>query len=323
MTDFNQIKKKRIFITGGAGFIGTALTQSLLDYNEIVVYDNLHRDAISKSGLLSSKNVKLIHGDILDYDNLVKSMVGSHIVVHLAAIAGVDAVMEDMARTLEVNIIGTYNVLEASKTLSNLERLVNFSTSEVFGTYAYKVDELHQTSQGSVGEARWTYAVSKLAGEHISYAYYRKYGIPIVSIRPFNIYGPNQVGSGAIKAFVLRAIKNENLIIHGDGSQIRAWCYIDDLINGVLLSIISPKAVGQFFNIGNPRSTITIYNLALEIIRLSGASSNIEFVPLPYTDIEIRIPNIDKARFILGYEPKIELQEGILRTLKWYKENSL
>ncbi|HGE71837.1 TPA: NAD-dependent epimerase/dehydratase family protein, partial [Candidatus Poribacteria bacterium] len=136
MTDFNQIKKKRIFITGGAGFIGTALTQSLLDYNEIVVYDNLHRDAISKSGLLSSKNVKLIHGDILDYDNLVKSMVGSHIVVHLAAIAGVDAVMEDMARTLKGNIIGIFKVLEELRQYPTWGEWVIFSTRKVLGTFA-------------------------------------------------------------------------------------------------------------------------------------------------------------------------------------------
>lgn len=316
-----QLENKRIFITGGAGFIGTALTRRLLDNNEIIIYDNLHRNAIFKSGLLSNKNVRLIQGDILDYNKLRESMDGSQIIIHLAAIAGVDTVLEDMVRTLKVNIIGTYNILEAAKSLTNLERLVEFSTSEVFGTYAYKVDELHQASPGSVGEARWTYAVSKLAGEHLSYAYHYKHEIPAVSIRPFNIYGPGQVGGGAIKAFVLKAVKNENLIIHGDGSQIRAWCYIDDLVDGVLLTLTKPEAIGQSFNIGNPRSTITIYNLALEIIRISGASSQYEFTPLNYTDIEIRIPNIDKARSILEYEPKIELQEGIVRTLDWYRKN--
>lgn len=318
-----QIKNKRIFITGGAGFIGTALARRLKDDNEIIIYDNLHRDAISGSGLLSYKNIKFIRGDILDIDNLRKAMAGSQFVIHLAAIAGVDTVIEDIVRTLRVNVIGTYNVLESAKTLPNLERLVDFSTSEIFGTYAYNVNESHGTSQGAVGEARWTYAVSKLVGEHFSYAYHREFGIPTVSVRPFNIYGPGQVGGGAIKAFVLKAIKNENLIVHGDGSQIRAWCYIDDLIDGVLLTLTKPEAVSQSFNIGNPRSTITIYNLALEVIRLSGAFSKIEFMPINYTDIEIRVPNIDKARKLLGYEPKIELQEGILRTIKWYKENTL
>lgn len=311
-----RICNKRIFITGGAGFIGTALVSRLIDDNEIIIYDNLHRDAISHTDLLKHKNLTFVHGDVLDFDKLKNAMKDSQIVIHLAAIAGVDVVMKNSVKTLTVNVIGTYNVLEAAKTLPNLERFVDFSTSEVYGAHVYKADELHQTSQGAVGEARWTYAVSKLVGEHFSHAYCYEYGIPAVAIRPFNIYGPGQVGGGAIKAFVLKAIKNENLIVHGDGSQIRAWCYIDDLVDGTLLTLVKPEAIGQSFNLGNPRSTITIYNLACEVIRLSGATSQIEFAPLGYVDIEIRVPNIDKARNILGYEPKVELQEGILRTLK-------
>jgi len=316
-----EIANKRIFITGGAGFIGTALVRRLVDDNEIVIYDSLHRDAISSSGLLQHKNVELVRGDVLDFDKLKRAISGSQIVIHLAAVAGVDSVIQDMVGTMRVNVIGTYNVLEAAKTLSGLERFVDFSTSEVFGAHAYKVDELHETSQGAVGEARWTYAVSKLVGEHFSHAYCYEFGLPSVAIRPFNIYGPGQVGGGAVKAFVLKAIKNENLVVHGDGSQIRAWCYIDDMVDGVLLTLSKPEAVGNSFNIGNPRSTITIYNLALEVIRLCGASSQIELRPVEYADIEIRVPNIDKARTLLGYEPKIELQEGILRTLEWYREN--
>jgi len=316
-----KISNKRIFITGGAGFIGTALIKRLINDNEIIIYDNLHRDSISSTGLLKNKNVRFIQGDVLDFEHIKESMIGSNMVIHLAAIAGVDEVLKGAVRTLKVNVIGTFNVLEASQQLKGLERLVDFSTSEVFGSHAYKVDELHETSQGAVGEARWTYAVSKLVGEHFGHAYYYEFNLPNVSIRPFNIYGPGQVGGGAIKAFVLKAIKNENLIIHGDGSQIRAWCYIDDLIDGLLLTLTKPEAIGNSFNIGNPRSTITIYNLAVEIIRLSGASSKIEFKPIHYSDIEIRVPNIDKARKILGYEPKVELQEGILQTLKWYREN--
>jgi nucleoside-diphosphate-sugar epimerase len=318
-----SIKNKRIFLTGGAGFIGVALARLLADENEIIIYDNLHRNGLTRSGLLDHKNVRLVTGNILDLESLKTAMTDCQIVIHLAAIAGVDTVLEDVSRTLTVNVIGTHNVLEAARSLHALERFVDFSTSEVFGTHAYNVDELHQTSQGSIGEARWSYAVSKLVGEHFCHAYFKKHGMPTVSIRPFNVYGPGQVGDGAVRSFVLNAIKNENLVIYGDGSQIRAWCYIDDMVNGVLLAMTKPEAIGQSFNIGNPRSTITIYNLALTIANMNGSSSRIVFKPINYTDIEIRVPNIEKARKLLGFEPKVELEDGVLRTINWYKEHLL
>src|SRR5438309_1134188 len=141
---------------------------------------------------------------------------------------------------MRVNLIGTYNVLEAAHaTQSTLERLVDFSTSEVFGTRAYRVEETHVTSGGSVGEARWTYAVSKLAGEYMAHSYFDEFGLPATTVRPFNIYGPGQVGVGAIHTFTVRALAGDELVIHGDGSQIRAWCYIDDMVEAVLLVLES------------------------------------------------------------------------------------
>jgi len=126
-----EIADRRIFITGGAGFIGTVLIRCLVDDNKIVVCDSLHRDAISNSGLLQHKNVEFVRGDVLDFGKLKRAISGSQIVIHLAAVAGVDSVMQDMVGTLRVNVIGTYNVLEAAKTLPDLERFVDFSTGEV------------------------------------------------------------------------------------------------------------------------------------------------------------------------------------------------
>ena len=123
------------------------------------------------------------------------------------------------------------------------------------------------TTLGAVGEARWTYAVAKLATEHLAMTYHRQYGFPAVGIRPFNIYGPRQVGEGAVHHFIVRALKGEPLTVHNDGSQIRAWCYIDDIVDAVERVLVDDRAVGHSFNIGNPRSTVTIYNLAREIIR--------------------------------------------------------
>jgi nucleoside-diphosphate-sugar epimerase len=128
------------------------------------------------------------------------------------------------------------------------------------------------------------------------------------------------VGEGAVHHFILRALRGEALTIHNDGSQIRSWCYIDDILDGIILAMIEPKAIGQSFNIGNPRSTVTIHQLAREIVRLSGSNSSIEFVPWDFPDVEIRIPSIDKGRDLLGFEPRVDLEEGLLKTIDWYRK---
>lgn len=311
---------KRILITGGAGFIGTNIAKRLIKDNQILLYDNLWRNSLKNSQIQDEKNIKIVQGDILDFQKL-KSIVDEFkpdIVIHLAAIAGVDTVMKHPVKTMQINIIGTYNILEAIKDYK-IERFLNFSTSEIFGSYAYKVGDDAQSSLATVGEARWTYSVSKLAGEHLAYAYHKEYDIPIVNIRPFNVYGPGQVGEGAIHRFVVRALKNEPLEIHGDGDQIRSWCYIDDFVDGVLLCLTKDEAIGQAFNIGNPRGTITINMLARLIKELSQSKSEIIYTPKTYVDVELRIPSIEKAKKILGYEPKIDLEEGLKRTIDWYR----
>ncbi len=312
---------KRILITGGAGFIGTTLAHRLVDDNEVVAVDNLHRDVLSGTELGAHENFRFVVADILDAEAMRELARGCSHVVHAAAIAGVDTVLESPVRTMRVNVIGTYNVLEAAlATRDTLERLIEFSTSEVFDQQAFNVHEGHVTTIGSVGEARWTYAVSKLAGEHMAHAYHDELGLPTVSVRPFNVYGPGQVGGGAIRAFIEAALAGQDLTIHGDGSQIRAWTYVDDMVRGLLLCLEHPGAVGESFNIGNARSAVTIFDLAGRIKRLSGCSGEIVFQPLHYTDVELRIPNVTKARELLGFEAEIELEEGLARTIAWYRE---
>ena len=311
---------KRILLTGGAGFIGSTLARRLVEDNEVVALDNLHRDAMSGSELAEHPNLTFVQADVLDAEAVREAAAGATHIVHLAAIAGVDTVRESPVRTMRVNVIGTYNVLEAAlATRGTVERLVEISTSEIFGTHAYNVAEGHVSTIGSVGETRWTYAVSKLAGEHMSHAYREEHGIPVVTIRPFNVFGPGQIGGGAIRAFIEAALAGRDLTIHGDGSQIRAWCYVDDMVEAVLLALEHPSAVGESFNIGNARSAVTIYDLATRIKRLTGCPGEIRFVPLHYTDVELRIPNIDKARSLLGFEAEVELDEGLSRTIAWYR----
>ena len=314
------LQGKRIFITGGAGFIATTLARRLLDDNQIVALDNLHRDALSATDLAEHPNFTFHEADVLDAEAVKELAAGATHIVHCAAIAGVDTVLARPVRTMRVNMIGTYNVLEAAvATLGTLARFVDFSTSEVFGTHAYNVNEGHVTTIGSVGEARWTYAVSKLAGEHMTHAYHDELGLPTVTVRPFNVFGPGQIGGGAIRAFIEAALAGEDLIVRGDGSQIRAWCYVDDMVHAVLLSLERPEAVGQSFNIGNPRSAVTIFDLAQRIKRIAGGEGAIRFEPLNYVDVELRIPNVGKAREQLGFEAQVELDDGLERTIAWYK----
>jgi UDP-glucose 4-epimerase len=314
------LQGKRIFITGGAGFIGTTLARRLVETNEIVALDNLHRDALSETELAEHPNFEFHQADVLDADVVTELARGATHIVHCAAIAGVDTVIQSPVRTMRVNLIGTYNVLEAAvETAATLERLVDFSTSEVFGTHAYNVSEGQVSTIGSVGEARWTYAVSKLAGEHMAHAYHDELRIPSVTVRPFNVYGPGQIGGGAIRAFIEAALAGSDLVVRGDGSQIRAWCYVDDMVQAVLCCLEHPRAVGQSFNIGNPRSAVTIFDLAQRVKRLTGCPGEIVFAPLDYVDVELRIPNVTKAREEIGFEAEVELDEGLERTIAWYR----
>ncbi|UCC78333.1 MAG: NAD-dependent epimerase/dehydratase family protein [Candidatus Zixiibacteriota bacterium] len=313
-----MIKGKKIFLSGGAGFIGSALIARLIDHNEMVIYDTFARRSLNGRRFENHPNLVSCRGDILDFENVKKHIEGAHIVIHLAAIAGIDTVIKSPVNTMRVNMIGTSNMLEAASELPSLERFIDFSTSEVFGSYAYRSEEGDSTSLGAVGNARWTYAVSKLAGEHLSYSYYKEKNIPTTTIRPFNIYGPGQVGEGAVHHFITRALKGEDLVIRGNGDQIRSWCYIDDIVEAILAVPENDRTIGECFNIGNPRGTVTIYGLALAAIRVTYSKSKIVFVEKDVADVELRIPNIDKARSMLGFQPRVDLEEGLKLTADWY-----
>jgi len=309
-----------LLVTGGAGFIGTALARRLLDQNRIRVFDNLRRNSLAQAGLDGHPNLELVVGDVRDAAALRKATEGVDYVVHMASIAGVDTVLKNPVVTMEVSLEGTLNALRAAHAAGGIKRFIDFSTSEVFGTYAFRVREADVTSLGAVGEARWTYAVSKLATEHLAHNYYRQYQLPTCSIRPFNIYGPGQVGEGAVHAFVARALRNEPIQIHNDGDQIRSWCFIDDIVHGIELALTREEAIGESFNIGNPRSTVTIYHLARMIVELAKSRSPIEFVKWDFPDVQLRVPDVKKAEEKLGFRPEIELDVGLQRTIEWYRQ---
>lgn len=318
-----MIEGHRIFITGGGGFIGSHLCERLVDENEIVVFDNGHRNAIQHSSVAQHPRLKLVQGDVLQPDEVAAAMDGCDIIVHAAAIAGIDSVVAKRLRTMQVNLLGTVNVLEAALREGNskIRRAVVFSTSEVYGPYVYRGSETDMTTQGAVGDPRWSYAVSKIAAEHLAFSYFDAYGLPITTVRPFNVYGPRQIGESAMHKFCINALRNEDLKVTGDGNQIRAWCYVDDFVDGLLAVLQSEKSVGQVFNLGNPKQTATIFALAEIVTRISGSKSRILFTTSPMTDVEVRVPSIQKAKDMLSFEPKVGLEEGIQRSLKWYREN--
>jgi UDP-glucose 4-epimerase len=314
-----MIVGKTIFITGGAGFIANTLIEKLIEGNLIVVYDNFHRDTLTGSRFASHPNLKIVRGDVLDADALTRAMAGADLVVHAAAIAGIDTVIEDPVKTMRVNMLGTANALEAARINGISDRFVDFSTSEVFGSYAFRATEEQDTVTGSAGEARWTYAVSKLAGEHLAHAYASQYGMAVVTVRPFNVYGPGQTGEGAMQIFIKRALNNEPIQISGDGSQIRAWCFVDDFVDCLMRCIEDEKAIGHSFNIGNARAVISVLGLAQAVCRVLNSRSEIVFVPPLSADIAIRIPSVEKADQVLGFKAKVDLDEGIARTGEWFR----
>jgi nucleoside-diphosphate-sugar epimerase len=316
----SSLRNSTLLITGGAGFIGTALCRQLAAHNRIRVFDILRRNALAEAGLDKHPNIEVIVGDVRDAAALKAAAQGCEYFVHMASIAGVDTVVKNPVLTMEVSIEGTLNALRAAHAVGTIKRFIDFSTSEVFGTYAFRVREADVTSLGAVGEARWTYAVSKLATEHLAHNYFRQYGLPTCSIRPFNVYGPGQVGEGAVHAFTVRALKNEPLLIHNAGDQIRSWCYIDDIVDGILLCLTRDEAIGESFNIGNPRSTVTIYHLAKMILAAAQSSSELRFEKWDFADVELRVPDIKKAEERLGFSAQIDLDVGLARTIDWYRE---
>ena len=310
----------KILITGGAGFICSHLIEKIINKNKIIIYDNFKRNSIKFTKLVGHKNLTIIQGDVLDHRELEKAMKGIEIVIHAAAIAGIYSVGSNATHTMKVNLIGSYNALESS-VKNKVKRFIDFSTSEVYGPFVYKGKETDSTTLGPVGEKRWVYAVSKLATEHLAHTYYEQYGLEVITIRPFNVYGPRQIGEGAIQQMTLRALKNEPIIIYNEGTQIRSWCYVEDFISGLEKTISKAGIAGKVFNLGNPLGTVTNIELANKIKSIAGSSSQIKFKKHPGPEVEIRVPDITHAEKVLGYLPKISLDEGLKISIDWYRKH--
>lgn len=318
----DTIRNKKVLISGGAGFIGTALAERLAEYNEVTLVDNnLEQNSFKFSRVLNKGCVRLARIDVLNKDEVERVVQDAQIVIHAAAVLGVRQVICNTLATLEVNLMGTSNILKAASRNSNCERVLFLSTSEVFGSTAYRVNEGGGAVFRPIEEPRWCYSISKLASEYLAFGYFRERGLPVVIVRPFNIFGPGRIGDHVVLRFIVEALRDKDLEVYGDGTQIRAWCYIDDFCDALTRCLTIKEAVGQAFNIGNPRNVVTNYELARMIKSLCGSKSRIAFKSVDFTDIDIRVPDISKAREVLSFSPNVEIDEGLSRTIAWVKSS--
>lgn len=315
------ISDETIFITGGRGFIGSHLLRRFLKRsNRVTAFDNGHRNALGYTNLEQHPGLTMIQGDICDRNALAAAMGQQRYVLHLAAIAGVSSYFKAPLRTMEVNYGGTENVLSCVRDMAGLRLFLGFSSSEIYGPDARDVREDGLTSQGDIADRRWVYSISKLAAEKLAYAYFWEFNVPVCYVRPFNIYGPGQIGEGAVSAFVYRAVRGMPLKVTGDGGQVRAFCYVEDFCDAVESCLVRADAVrGHSFNIGDPCEPVTMLELAERIVKLTGGKSKIELVPHQGQDVRYRCPSIEKTSRLLGYKPRRTLDDGLQETIDWFR----
>jgi dTDP-glucose 4,6-dehydratase len=315
-----MIRGKKLLITGGAGFIGTHMAERLAAHNEVTLFDVDLENALPFSPLARDERVRKVRGDVRDRAAVEREVAQCEILLHFAAILGVQEVINKARETIETTVVGTHNVLEAARKNEKLERVVNISTSEVYGD-AMNAEEDRPASVGTQNDARLSYASAKLLAEHEVWAYHRDFDLPTVIVRPFNIFGPMRKTANAVGIFAVKALAGKDLILHGDGSQLRSWCYIEDFCDGMVACIEREAAIGEHFNLGNPVTATTIYDLADRTIRLAESSSKLVTTELTFSDIGVRAPRAAKAQKLLGYSPRYDLDTALAPTIEWYREH--
>jgi UDP-glucose 4-epimerase len=316
----------RILVTGGAGYIGSHLVDALCDEgHEVSVLDNLQT---GKAANLEHRldEIRFVNGSIRDAELVEREVERVQMVFHLAAAVGVRYIVEDPLESLLVNTIGTENVLAAC--FRYWKKVLVASTSEVYGkTAKVPMAEDDDRVLGPTTIHRWSYSTAKAIDEHLAFAYAAA-RLPIVIVRYFNSYGPriDAKGYGTVVANFLRlALANEPLPVVGDGSQSRCFTYITDTVRGTILAGTTPEAEGLVFNLGSTRET-TVLELAEMIKNAVGSTSQPAFVPGEtyygpgYEDTRRRVPDITRARNILGWEPDVALEDGLRRTIEWWQK---
>ncbi|HLC60543.1 MAG TPA: SDR family NAD(P)-dependent oxidoreductase [Candidatus Nanoarchaeia archaeon] len=317
-------------VTGGCGFLGSRFVRRLLDEgNKVIVFDNLSSgQAKNLDEVKENNNYSFVKGDITNKISLANVLTkDADMVFHLSAIVGVKEYCKDPLKVVDVNVIGTRNVLELS--LKNNIKVMFASTSEIFGKnpntpWAEDGDRV----LGSTKIDRWSYSSSKAMCEHMIFAMNKNRGLSSVIVRFFNAYGPAQPPYFVISQSVQKVLKNEQPLLYDSGNQTRCFTFVDDAIDGTMLAVKSKKAEGDVFNIASGKET-KIREAVELIIELAGKKGKIKYKNFDtskyyggsYEDIPRRVPDVSKAKKILGWEAKTSLHDGLKKTIEWSSQN--
>jgi UDP-glucose 4-epimerase len=315
----------RILVTGGAGYIGSHLVDRLVHLgHEVAVIDDLSTGNLANLTAVRG-DIQFVEATILDADIVDTLVAGADVVFHLAAAVGVGHIIEQPLRSLMINTKGAENVIAAC--VKHDRKLLLASTSEIYGkTAKMPMSEDDDRVLGSTTIARWGYSTAKAIDEHLALAH-AQHGLRMSIVRYFNSYGPrlDPRGYGSVVANLMRqAIDNEPLTVHGDGSQTRCFTYVDDTVEGTLRAALDLRGEGQIFNVGNDHET-SIIDLATAIIAMTGSSSTVQHVSYEqrfgkgFEDTKRRIPDVQRARTVLDFNAGISLQDGLQRTLAWWR----
>jgi UDP-glucuronate decarboxylase len=305
----------KILVTGGAGFLGSHLCERLLDEDhEVICLDNFYTGTKANiSHLISHPKFEVIRHDVTS-----PLQIEIDLILNFACPASPVHYQKDPVQTIKTSVHGAINMLDLARNTG--ATILQASTSEVYGDP--EVHPQHEEYWGRVNPIgiRSCYDEGKRCAETLFFDYHREYGLNIKVIRIFNTYGPRmQLNDGRVVSnFIIQALKNEDLTIFGDGTQTRSFCYVDDLIEGIIRFIKTPKSVTGPINLGNPVE-FSMLELAEAVIRLTGSSSKIVFRDLPSDDPRQRKPLILKAIDEIGWQPKIQLEEGLEKTISYFR----